>query len=217
MIDLHTHTRLSDGEFTIAEHLRRAETQGYYYVAVTDHVDQSNVEGVIAKVIVGCESFNKHSTTLKALPGIEITHVHPNEIFPIAKFAREKGIKIVAVHGETIAESVFPGTNHAAIMANVDFLAHPGIISEEDVLLAKERNVRLEITCRKGHALSNGRVFSLAKKYGTKMLLNSDTHAANDFYTIDRYKKTALGAGMSEDEFEILVKDIREFVVSKFN
>ncbi|MBF0362280.1 MAG: histidinol phosphate phosphatase domain-containing protein [Oligoflexia bacterium] len=215
MIDLHTHTRLSDGEFTIAEHLRRAETAGYDFVAVTDHVDQSNVESVVGKVIVGCDSFNKNSTHMKALPGIEITHVHPSEIVHIVKYARSNGIKIVAVHGETIVESVFPGTNHAAIMANVDFLGHPGIISEEDVLLAKERNVRLEITCRKGHALGNGRVFSLSKKYGTKLLLNSDTHAANDFYTEDRYRKTALGAGLSEEEFIHLLEDIREFVKSK--
>ena len=64
----------------------------------------------------------------------------------------------MVVHGETLVEPVEEGTNHEAIMAGVDILAHPGLISEEDVRLAKERKVLLEISARKGHSLSNGHV-----------------------------------------------------------
>ncbi|MFH0911657.1 MAG: PHP domain-containing protein, partial [Planctomycetota bacterium] len=38
MIDLHTHTILSDGELGPAELIRRAEVAGYRALAITDHV-----------------------------------------------------------------------------------------------------------------------------------------------------------------------------------
>ena len=67
------------------------------------------------------------------------------------------------VHGETPVEPVPAGTNHAAINAGVDLLAHPGIIAEEDVKLAAAKGVALEITARKGHSLGNGRVAALPR------------------------------------------------------
>ena len=76
----------------------------------------------------------------------------------------------MVVHGETIVEPVAPGTNKAAIEANADILAHPGIISTEDLLLAKEKGVTLEITSRKGHSLSNGYVAKEAMKFGVPLM-----------------------------------------------
>ena len=58
------------------------------------------------------------------------------------------------------------GTNRAAIEAGADIVSHPGIISTEDLLLAKEKGVALEITSRKGHSLSNGHVAKEAIKFG---------------------------------------------------
>ena len=50
-------------------------------------------------------------------------------IAPLSCRARALGAQIVLVHGETIVEPVPPGTNHQAIEAGVDILAHPGLIS----------------------------------------------------------------------------------------
>ncbi len=47
MIDLHTHSIFSDGELIPAELIRRAVAHGYSALAITDHVDQSNIDLVI--------------------------------------------------------------------------------------------------------------------------------------------------------------------------
>lgn len=215
IIDLHTHTLLSDGGLILAEHLRRAECQGYNYIAITDHVDSSSIESVLSKTVKGCSNFNKYSTTLVALPGVEITHVNPKEIMELVIFARNNGALIVGVHGETIVEPVHPGTNLEAIKSKVDFLAHPGILSEEEAELAANNNVFLEVTSRQGHSLGNGRVVNLARKYSAPIAINSDSHSHYDFYTENKYLQTALGAGLLKEEFEEIKNNLKKFVSTK--
>ena len=45
-------------------------------------------------------------------------------------------------------------------------ISHPGLIKEEEVMLAAERGTVLELSARKGHCLSNGHVARLAIQYG---------------------------------------------------
>ena len=44
MVDLHTHSLLSDGQLLPSELVRRAEVRGYEAIAITDHVDFSNID-----------------------------------------------------------------------------------------------------------------------------------------------------------------------------
>jgi len=73
-------------------------------------------------------------------------------------------LKIIVVHGETITEPVMPGTNKKALMSDIDILAHPGLISDDEAELAAEKGIYLEITARKGHSITNGHVAALDKK-----------------------------------------------------
>ena len=116
MIDLHTHTLLSDGELLPSELVRRAEVKGYTAIALTDHVDRSNIDFILPRLVKVCSSLNR-SWKISALPGVEITHVPISEIKPLVKLARKGGAKIIVVHGETVSEPVIPGTNRAAIEA----------------------------------------------------------------------------------------------------
>jgi histidinol phosphatase-like PHP family hydrolase len=50
MIDLHTHTLLSDGDLIPTELARRAEVQGFRALAMTDHVDTATV-GVVVPLL----------------------------------------------------------------------------------------------------------------------------------------------------------------------
>jgi len=43
MIDLHTHSLLSDGELLPLELARRARVKGYTVLGITDHVDATNI------------------------------------------------------------------------------------------------------------------------------------------------------------------------------
>ncbi|MBW1615453.1 MAG: histidinol phosphate phosphatase domain-containing protein [Deltaproteobacteria bacterium] len=207
MIDLHSHTIYSDGELIPAELVRRAQSIGLKAIAITDHDDGSNMDFIIPKIVSIALELNYILKNIKVIPGIEITHVPPQLIKDKVLKARKLGAKIVAVHGETIVEPVAIGTNKAAIEAQADILAHPGLITEEDAILAKEKNVMLEITARAGHSLTNGHVARLAKQIGAKIIINTDTHSPENLINIETAKKITLGAGLSEQDFKTMQKN----------
>lgn len=200
MIDLHTHTIFSDGELIPAELARRAEALGLSHVALTDHVDPSNLDLVVPRLAKAAALMNTY-TRVRIIPGAELTHVPPPLIESLVKQARELGAAIVLVHGQTPVEPVAEGTNLAAIRAGADILAHPGLITEQEARLARERGVALEITARAGHSLTNGHVARLAKAVGAAMVLNTDTHAPSDLIGEPMARTVALGAGLGVDDF----------------
>jgi len=205
MIDLHTHTTLSDGELIPSELVRRAEVKGYTAIGITDHVDFTNIEHVLS-----CVSKIKSMQDvmdIRVLPGVELTHVPPAKIMLLATLARRLGAEIVVVHGETPVEPVRPGTNRAALEAGVDILAHPGFITIEEAELARENDVCLEITSRSGHNITNGHVVRMALQAGAKMVVDSDTHAPEDLIDDERAVQIAVGAGLSQEEAVRIVKD----------
>ena len=76
MIDLHSHSLFSDGTLLPSELIRRAEVQGYRYWAITDHVDISNIDLVVPRLVAVARELNTYRS-IKMLPGIELTHVPP--------------------------------------------------------------------------------------------------------------------------------------------
>ena len=209
MIDLHTHSIFSDGELVPAEHLRRVESLGYEAVAITDHADSSNLDFIIPRIVKVAEDLNRYSQT-KLLPGIELTHIPPQMFNELVPRARELGAKIIVGHGETVMEPVSAGTNLAAIKAGVDILAHPGLITKDEALLAAERGVFLELTGRKGHSLTNGHVARISAETGALLVLNADAHGPGDFMTAKMAETVALGAGLDKDHYEKLRRDMSE-------
>ncbi len=209
MFDLHCHSIFSDGELVPAELLRRVSVMGYEAVAITDHADHSNIDFIVPRIYTAARALNQISKT-KLIPGIEITHVPPIMIPELIARARALGAEIVVVHGETLVEPVEPGTNLAAIKGGADILAHPGLITEEEVKLAAERGVFLELSGRKGHCLTNGHVAALARRFGAKLVINSDAHAPGDFMTPEFAFKVGLGAGLTEEEVKALYQEARK-------
>ncbi|MFH2144698.1 MAG: histidinol phosphate phosphatase domain-containing protein [Candidatus Omnitrophota bacterium] len=212
IIDLHTHSLLSDGVLLPAELVRRAEIIGYAAIGITDHVDLSNIDSVIQKLLKFAEGAAAKSA-IQVIPGIEITHVALSEFKGLVAFAREKGIKLIVGHGETIVEPVRKGTNRAAIEAGVNILAHPGLITLEDAKLAAEKGVFLEISGRKGHCLSNGHVVQQAIKSGAKLILDTDTHLPEDLISFETAQAVVRGAGLeSKESLEVLQNNPKELL-----
>lgn len=201
MIDLHSHTIFSDGELIPAELTRRAAVLGYRALAITDHGDFSNLDFIIPRILRVAADLGA-AWGLTVIPGIELTHVPPASIASAAREARALGARIIVCHGETIVEPVAPGTNRAALLADIDILSHPGLITTEDAALAAERGICLELTTRKGHSLTNGHVARTARAAGALLVVNTDSHAPGDLTSLDMARKIALGAGLSEAEFE---------------
>lgn len=210
MIDLHTHSLLSDGELLPSELVRRAEAAGYKAIAITDHSDASNLDFVIERVVNVCNELK--GSGIPVIPGVELTHIPPRQIGPMVKKARAFGARLILVHGETITEPVATGTNRAAIDAGADILVHPGLISEEDAKFAAERSIYLELSARKGHSLSNGHVAKYSKRFGVKMLLNTDAHSPSDLISNEMAIKIVIGAGLTEEDFKRITKNAEEIL-----
>lgn len=211
MIDLHTHSIFSDGELIPFELIRRAEAIGYKAIAITDHVDSSNIDLVIPKIVSALKKI-KSFISIEAIPGAEITHAPLQLIQELVKEARHLGAKIVVVHGETLVEPVLPGTNRTAIEAYADIIAHPGIISEEDLLLAKENGVTLEISSRQGHSLSNGYVAKEAIRFGVPLSINTDAHSPSDLITKETAIKILLASGIEKNRIDSIFENSKAIV-----
>lgn len=211
MIDLHTHSMFSDGELIPSELVRRAVVKGYKAIAITDHADISNFDMIIPRVLKVSDKLSK-TWKIKVIPGVELTHVPPEDIADLAKEARDMGAKLILCHGETIVEPVQPGTNLAALNADIDILTHPGLVTLEEAKLAAKKGVFLEITSRKGHSLTNGHVAKMALSSGAKLVINTDTHSPGDMITIDMAEKIAIGAGLTADDFKKMQENAEELV-----
>jgi putative hydrolase len=195
MIDLHTHSIFSDGVLIPSELVRRAEFAGLKGIGITDHGDLSNIDFIIPRIVAVAEELNK-VLDIKVIPGIEITHVPPLLIADTA----------------TLVEPVAPGTNRAALEADIDILAHPGLISEEEACRANERGILLEISARKGHCLTNGHVARLANRTGAKLVINTDAHDPEDLIDIKMARRIVCGAGLTEKDFAVMQKNALIFI-----
>jgi histidinol phosphatase-like PHP family hydrolase len=211
VIDLHTHSIFSDGELIPAELAQRALAAGYKALAITDHVDHSNIDFILPRIIKVCSKI-KEEGKIKVFPGVEITHVAPAQIAGMVDEARKLGAKIVLVHGETIVEPVPAGTNLAALNSAIDILAHPGLLKEDEARLAAKKGIFLEITTRKGHSFSNGHVAQMARKFKANLILNNDAHAPADFVSRKMATNIARGAGLSDDEISVMLENSQRIV-----
>ena len=214
-IDLHMHSLFSDGELLPSELARRAANLNHEVIAITDHVDYSNVEQ-IPQIQKAIDDINAN-WNIKVVLGAEVTHVPTESIDGVAKKAKDLGAQIVVVHGETLNEPVIEGTNYAAVNSEyVDILGHRGLITYEEAQIAKENGIYLEISARSGHCLGNGHVANIASEVGNKLLVNTDTHSPDNLITFEKSYEIALGAGLSKKEaMAAIVDNPRELLKSK--
>ncbi len=211
MYNLHAHTFLSDGELLPSEVAVRYQDKGYTVIAITDHADYSNIKQIAKSVVEFCRRWPKNSA-IKVLPGIELTHLPPEQFKPLASLARKEGIKIIIAHGETPVEPVTKDTNRLSLLADIDILAHPGLISDSDTKLASQRGIFLEITSRRGHNQANAHVIKQARKFGAKLILNNDSHTPEDIITPEQLIQVGLDSGLTPGEIDIIYEDVKKFL-----
>jgi len=202
LFDFHTHTIHSDGDLLPIELIRRAVVRGYDAIAITDHASPGNLAALLEMVIADCRLAEDH-WEVRAIPGVELTHLPPAAIAEAAAEARRRGAELIVVHGETPVEPVPLGTNLAALRCpEVDILAHPGPLDVELAGLAARSGIFLEISAHRGHSLANGAVASVAREAGALLLVNSDAHRPDEILTEEFARKVAAGAGLSGEESE---------------
>ena len=204
--DFHTHSFLSDGALSPIELIRRVHIQGYRSIAITDHIGVGGIEQLLEALAADCAEAERY-WDIRCLPGVELTHLPPEVIASAAAQARRAGAAVVVVHGESVAEPVVVGTNRAAVTCpDVDILGHPGLITAEDVQLAREHGVYLELSAKRGHSLTNGHVARLAREHGATLIVNSDGHQPGDYLTPTTARNVVLGAGLPESALPELLE-----------
>ena len=214
-IDLHTHSFYSDGALLPSEMLRRVQVLGYAALAITDHADVSNLEELAAQLL-RFQREGSRGFEVSFIPGVELTHVPPEQIAPLARRARRLGFRLVVVHGETPVEPVAPGTNRAAVECpNVDILAHPGFLTAEEATLAAANGVTLELSARAGHCLANGHVARVALAAGARLVVNTDTHTPANMIDQEGARRVALGAGLTVEQARAALVDHAQEIVAR--
>ncbi len=214
MYNLHCHSLLSDGTLLPSEVCMRYLVSGYQIIAITDHADYSNIKQAVTGILEFTSKWPK-SSPIKVLSGIELTHLPFEQFKPLSKYARTKGIKIIVAHGESPVEPVLKGTNRAALEADIDILSHPGLILDEDVLLAKKKGIFLEVTSRKGHNMTNDHVIESALKFGAKLILNTDSHKPHDIIRPEQLISIARKSGLSGTQITKIYTEVKEFLKNK--
>jgi histidinol phosphatase-like PHP family hydrolase len=185
LIDLHMHTFFSDGVLSPSELVYRYKLMGAEAVALTDHVDYTNMEYILKSMHKAVPKFKEYYG-IDVIVGAELTYIPPADIGNMVSAAREMGAEIVVVHGETMAENVPAGTNLAAARAKCDILAHPGHLTDEVAQIAKQNNVCIELTTRNGHGNTNKEVFTVANRNKCSIILDTDAHGPDDL--LDEWK-----------------------------
>ena len=203
MIDFHTHSILSDGALIPSELVRRARVAGYTAMAITDHVDESNMIDRSQGAVAGADQ-HRQALLCSRRRAYPYTVTHTEDV-------KGKDRRGSAATGD-LSEPVEPGSNMAYIKAKVDVLAHPGLITDEECRLAARNSVHLEITSRGGHNTSNGHVASASRRLGAPMLVNTDCHAPGDLISDERAMKVALGAGLCEEDFRRIQKNAKQLL-----
>jgi putative hydrolase len=206
LYDFHSHTFHSDGVLSPLELARRASVRGYAALAITDHTGPGSLARIIKEVSEDCE-LARSQWGITAIPGVELTHLPFKLIGEVAKKAKNLGAWLVVVHGESPVEPVEEGTNLAAVRSPyVDILAHPGHMTQQVAELAAENGVFIEITCRRGHCITNLHVAKLAGRANALMLLNSDAHDEDDLLSDSLARETLRQAGITSRKFKQILE-----------
>lgn len=199
MIDLHSHTRLSDGALSPEAMVAAAERRGYEVYAITDHAAGSDsTYWDMASAVRDVVERLRGRTSVRLLAGVELTDFQPERIAEAALEVRRHGAQVVVVHGECVSLNILPGTNAAAVRAEgVDILGHPGLLEEEDAREAARRGIYLEISARQGHNWANGHVYAMARRTGAPIVVDSDGHDEEGLLSVSKVTALLRGAGAS--------------------
>lgn len=201
MYDFHIH--VGDGYLLPAEAMRLARLNGYKAVGLLVRADGATLALLLPWLLQFSRHYSLYSG-VEAFAGVELVHIPPALMPEAVAEARSLGAALVVAHGETMDGTAECGTNHAAIDAGVDILAHPGLLTHEDAAFAAERGVLLELTTAPVHCLANAHVAAMAKEYGCGMVFGGNVKQIFDFASQELRNNALKGACLTQDDFSVL-------------
>jgi DNA polymerase (family 10) len=192
--DVHMHTVETDGRNTIEEMAEAARAHGYQYMAITDHSknlafangldDQRAVEH-----IKRIRAANENTDGIRIFAGIEVDILADGTLDLSDSVLEQMDLVIASVHSH-FNQSPTEMTDRllkAVENPNTSFLGHPtgrlllrrdAYQFDVDAVLkaAAQRKVAMELNAYPDRLDLCDRHLRLAKQYGVKMVINTDSH-----------------------------------------
>ncbi len=185
MLDFHIHVDTTN--LLPAEAIRHARFLGYRGIGLIVRSDGTTLSLHLPWILQHARKYALYNS-VEVFVGVELVHIPTGLLADVVAEARALGAHLVLAHGESLDGMAEPGTNHAAIQARVDILAHPGLITLEDIGLAAEHRVVLEITSAPLHCLANAHVLNMAKEHDCGAVFGSSAKKKHHMLQRDVYQ-----------------------------
>jgi DNA polymerase (family 10) len=216
--DLHLHTRLTDGSSTIAEMVAAAAERGYAYMAITDHSQALGITGGLTEDELRAEheqirALQPLYPSMELLCGVEVD-IHIDERLDCSDaFLESCDVVVASIHSALQKPREVQTSRLIAAIENphVDAIAHPtGRLLGKRPGYEIDLGAVLDALARTGTAIEvSGQPERLdldsdgiraAIERGVLLLLNTDSHAADQVSGLMRYAVgTARRGGATAD------------------
>jgi DNA polymerase (family 10) len=196
--DLHTHSKHTDGHFTIKEMAEAAREMGYAYIAVTDHSKHVTVTGGLdeKRLMEQIEEIDSIGARLKGitvLKGIEVDILADGSLDLSDDVLKELDLVIGSVHSSFSLSAEKQTGRILRAMDNPYFtiLGHPSgrLINEREpysadmeqiIRAAADRGCYLELNAHPERLDLTDTYCKAAKEAGVKVAISTDAHSLTD-------------------------------------
>ena len=198
--DLHVHTKLSDGNYTIEEMVKAAMEQGWSYIAITDHSKGLGIargldEERLLEEIKQIDSINKKiKNGFRVLKGIEVNIKSDNTLDFTDEILSKLDIVNASVHSgfRQTREAITRRITSAMKNPFVTTISHPTgrllgereayqVDMEEVLRAARETETALEINAFPSRLDLNDATARRAGDMGIPIVINTDAHILSHF------------------------------------
>lgn len=215
---VHCHTRYSDGANTVAELAAACAEAGYQYVGITDHSEASSYAGglseeVIARQHAEIDEFNRRSSGIRVLKGIEADILADGTLDYTPEFLRRFDFVIGSVHTrldmdeKEMTARVVRAMDHP----HLAILGHPTgrlLLDREPypidmhavIARAAERGVAIEINADPHRLDLDWRLCGEARAAGVPIPIGADAHSIAGLANVDLGVAMARKAGLTSED-----------------
>lgn len=196
--DLHSHTKETDGRFSMEEMVGAAKKRGYEYLGISNHSQRLTVaKGLdkkrLAKQIEGIDRLNEKIKGFTILKSIEVDILEDGSLDLPDSILKELDFTVCSVHSKfrLSRDKQTERIIRAMDSPYCHILGHPTgrLINDRDpydldmekvMEAAKERECFMELNAQPDRLDLNDIHCKMAKEIGVKVAVSTDAHSIND-------------------------------------
>jgi len=216
--DVHMHTLETDGRNTIEEMAEAARQHGYQYIAITDHSKNLAFANGLddqraIKHMQRIRAANQQIEGITIFAGVEVDILADGSLDLSDSVLEQMDLVIASVHSHFNqgAEEMTDRLLKAVANPNTSLLGHPTgrILLRRDAFpfdvdrvlkAAAERKVAMELNAHPDRLDFCDRLLRLAKQYGVKIVINTDSHHTSHLDNIRYGVLQARRAWLTKDD-----------------